>query len=107
SASATAHLMVVPPTSTPTYRSAMALALGQFFSHAFQQLLRQPDSLELVQGVTFILDPDEPVVVVIEHDFHHPPIVGPRFIAVLVKIVRLGADRLGKGHHLFDAFISV
>ena len=43
----------------------------------------------------------------VEHDLHHAPVVGARFVSAGIEIVALGAHRLGERHHLRHPLVAV
>ena len=74
---------------------------------SLQKCLCQLDTFKLAMLVAFKFDTDVPSVSRVDHDPHHPPVIGVNLVAILVELGRLGTDRLGRRHELFHALIAI
>src|SRR5262249_40983729 len=96
-----------PPASTSRRDRGAGYSGGQFGADALQQFLGRPDAVGLGQFVALVLDAEVAAVAGIDHDLHHLLVIGVNLVALVVEVVRLGADALGVGHHLLDALVAV
>ena len=60
-----------------------------------EQFLGRADAVGFRQLAAFVLDADEAVVAGVHHDLQHLVVVGVGLVALVVEVVRLGADALG------------